>query len=159
MSWITGADLMESIVKAMVEAGVPPRNRKNAYLPLIVEWERRGCDSLDSVVGADVAFDAALGELHPERWGFPENPEDDDDYDGPACFRGDPPTIEPESGRAKTGATSIDGCPGVFVRGDAAFDWSLTAFEASRCVEASGQEWLALRLKNMGDILREATGD
>ena len=82
MSWMSGTDLMDSVISIAKKHVASDQERADFYEALIPIWEERGCDDLIALNGSDLAFDVALHRCHPEWW----------EGDEPT-FVGDPPRL------------------------------------------------------------------
>lgn len=162
MSWMTGTDLMEHIIDAMLASVVSDAERAQAYEPLIEEWERRACDWLAGLVGRDVAFDVALHRRHPEWWNDEEDPECG------VSIHGAVPELDHQKrirevraadardvfaagdSRVETGPVAFPhDWPGLFLRGDHCGDYALAVRKAAAA--ADGLE--AMKLEALARLL------
>jgi hypothetical protein len=65
MGWASGSELYDKVIDAARDAIPDPFVRTNFHKKMIEAFEDADWDTQNECVGQDVAFDAALYDLHP----------------------------------------------------------------------------------------------
>ena len=74
MGWASGSELFYEVIKVIQEHVDNDQVRQDLYIGLIHAFENYDCDTLDEVLGEDVAFDNAWEIVHGDDF------DEDEDY-------------------------------------------------------------------------------
>lgn len=75
MGWGSGAGVMSEVIAAIRPHLPDDSVRKEIYKALITAFEESDWDTQQDCEGEDIAFDAALEELHPDWYEYEESDE------------------------------------------------------------------------------------